>query len=298
MFDRLFSASEQLGDKGGQVKAAQSGPDGQDGDLDGAVASELAKQFQEQDVYNPIQEKPPVSLFKSIFLDDSDSDSESESEGKEGDKVDTGETEIEKQEAIDIESESALVDKRPSGEKREYTVAQEKNVAGNAATDLGSNRTDFAVTGGQNDYLPPVTTTGKVTFVSKKNRLQYGSNVSSTTKSSILSFGPNGGRFNKQKKLHLVGREDDDAAITTVTDSPSDSATQAGEAPGKGQAAAEGGEGGEAMVEQGKRRKHLLSDKRKPATATLTFSLDAENNEDEIKIKKTSIIRATDPRDS
>ena len=232
-----------------------------------AVNEELLQQFEKQDAYRPVAEKPPVSLFKSIFLDDSDSDSESDSDAR--DKA-----EVEENAAPEIEKDSTIISSNISSNSK---VPDEKKVI------LGPERIDrdggfpevvdlisrdeatATVAISSSDCKP-----GKVAFVSKKDRLQFGT-AAIPKGSGNLTFGSASFRTGKPKKALLTSegsQEEVDGELTKssqeVADSKSISTVMAEDKD-------------EVSM---KRRKHQLnSNKRK--TATLSFDSGEEDPVDD-----------------
>ena len=232
-----------------------------------AVNEELLQQFEKQDAYRPVAEKPPVSLFKSIFLDDSDSDSESDSDSDARDKAEVEENaapEIEKDPiSSNISSNSNVPD-----EKKVILGPERIDRDGGfpEVVDLISRDAATATVAISSSDCKP----GKVAFVSKKDRLQFGT-AAIPKGSGNLTFGSASFRTGKPKKALLTSegpQEEVDGELTKssqeVTGSKSVSTVMADDQD-------------EVSM---KRRKHQLnSNKRK--TATLSFDSGEEDPVDD-----------------
>lgn len=233
-----------------------------------AVDEELLQQFEKQDAYRPVAEKPPVSLFKSIFLDDSDSESDSEADHAAVEEV--AAPAIDRNQTDSLSSETAPDWKRefiaPVPDRRDSRIPERvSSSADSVAAPPISRDESSAATRIISDFQP-----AKVSFVSKKDRLQSGNTI--VKGSGNLTFGSASFRPGKQKKTLLLSEEPQDEN----KEEPSISVRKEVESRTVGAVIEDDRD--EASM---KRRKHHQLNSNKRKTATLSFDSADEDPADD-----------------
>jgi len=260
-FQRLFAAAGEVGDA-----VVPAHPVGEI-----RVDEELQRQFEQADVYKPVAEKPSVALFKSIFLDESDSESDSELE------LDTN------REKSDVVTETTVAipitlpaPQHPQTQPQDAEFRLRISPANRKVEELES---------------APVKPVGKVSFVSRKDRLQNSLQNTISSNTNTISTASR-----RPKKAVLVGSLGDVGNNVDVEVVPVHQGVDVG-VPGIDVVVQDprGNFDQEELeeIDTKKRRKFQLNSKRKTTT---TLSFDDGNDNDDAKKNEVEDEEIYNPR--